>query len=86
MTWPASGPGRLLERNGDVAPRGMTVHDRTRLNGRLRHLFLTAPTGEPAIIGVGNQAAESKYAERFILTINHDCFTCNRESDRVAEP
>ena len=37
MTWPASGPGRLLERNGDVAPRGMTVQDRTRLIGRLRH-------------------------------------------------
>ena len=40
MTWPASGPGRLLERNGDVAPRGMTVQDRTRLIGRLRHLQL----------------------------------------------
>ena len=39
MTWPASGPGRLLERNGDAAPRGMTVHDRTRLIGRLRHFF-----------------------------------------------
>ena len=37
MTRPASGPGRLLERNGDVAPRGMTVQDRTRLIGRLRH-------------------------------------------------
>jgi len=33
---PASGPGRLLERSGDAAPRGMTVHDRTRLIGRLR--------------------------------------------------
>jgi hypothetical protein len=39
MTWPASGPGRLLERIGDDAPRGMTVHDRTRLTGRLRHLL-----------------------------------------------
>ena len=38
MTLPASGPGRLLERTGDGAPRGMTVHDRTRLIGRLRHL------------------------------------------------
>ena len=37
MTRPASGPGRLLERNGDVTPRGMTVLDRTRLIGRLRH-------------------------------------------------
>ena len=37
MARPASGPGRLLERIGDDAPRGMTVHDRTRLIGRLRH-------------------------------------------------
>ena len=36
MSRPAMSPGRLLERNGDVAPRGMTVHDRTRLIGRLR--------------------------------------------------
>src|SRR3546814_3995620 len=36
MTLPASGPGRLLERSGDAAPRGMTVQDRTRLIGRLR--------------------------------------------------
>jgi hypothetical protein len=36
MTWPASGPGRLLEVCGDADPRGMTVHDRTRLIGRLR--------------------------------------------------
>ncbi len=35
MAWPALGPGRLLERCGDAAPRGMTVHDRTRLIGRL---------------------------------------------------
>jgi len=39
MTLPASGPGRLLERSGDAAPRGMTVHDRTRLIGRLRHSY-----------------------------------------------
>jgi len=39
MAWPASGPGRLLERCGDVAPRGMTVHDKTRLIGRLRRFF-----------------------------------------------
>ena len=37
MVRPVPHPGRLLERNGDVAPRGMTVHDRTRLTGRLRH-------------------------------------------------
>ena len=28
-------PGRLLELRGDAHARGMTVHDRTRLNGRL---------------------------------------------------
>ncbi|SOU02704.1 hypothetical protein CFBP6773_03410 [Xanthomonas arboricola pv. fragariae] len=39
MAWPALDPGRLLERCGDVAPRRMTVHDRTRLTGRLRHLL-----------------------------------------------
>ncbi len=38
MAWPALDPGRLLERCGDVAPRRMTVHDRTRLTGRLRRL------------------------------------------------
>src|SRR3546814_19131259 len=37
MTLPASGPGRLLESSGDAAPRGMTVHDRHRLIGRLPH-------------------------------------------------
>ena len=42
MTRPASLPGRLLERNGDVAPRGMTVHDRTRLTGRL-FFFVVLP-------------------------------------------
>src|SRR5207342_2024781 len=40
MTRPASGPGRLLERIGDDAPRGMTAHDRTRLIGRLRHFSM----------------------------------------------
>ncbi|UDI80146.1 hypothetical protein XCM_4150 [Xanthomonas citri pv. mangiferaeindicae] len=39
MAWPALDPGRLLERRGDVAPRRMTVHDRTRLIGRLRRLL-----------------------------------------------
>ena len=34
--WPAWGlPGRSLELRGDAHPRGMTVQDRTRLNGRL---------------------------------------------------
>ena len=49
MTRPASGPGRLLERNGDVAPRGMTVHDRTRLIGRLRLIFLGYAQENPKV-------------------------------------
>ena len=37
----------MLERTGDGAPRGMTVHDRTRLIGRLRHLLqITGPVLE----------------------------------------
>lgn len=43
MAWPALDPGRLLERYGDVAPRGMTVHDRTRLIGRLPISIKGAP-------------------------------------------
>src|SRR5690606_2056401 len=43
MTRPAESPGRLLERIGDDAPRGMTVHDRTRLIGRLRHQNTEVP-------------------------------------------
>jgi hypothetical protein len=39
MLRPAVSPGRLLERIGDDAPRGMTVLDRTRLTGRLRLYF-----------------------------------------------
>ena len=35
MAWLALFPGRLLERMGNHAPRGMTVHDRTRLTGQL---------------------------------------------------
>ena len=40
MPWPAVSPGRLLERSGDAAPRGMIAHDRTRLIGRLRHYLI----------------------------------------------
>ncbi|MEY2862960.1 MAG: hypothetical protein RLY58_667 [Pseudomonadota bacterium] len=40
MAWPASDAGRLLERIGDGAPRGMIVLDRTRLTGPLRTSFL----------------------------------------------
>jgi len=35
MAWLALLPGRLLERTGNSAPRGMVAHDRTRLNDRL---------------------------------------------------
>jgi hypothetical protein len=42
MLRPAVSPGRLLERIGDDAPRGMTVLDRTRLTGRLRRHSLNA--------------------------------------------
>jgi hypothetical protein len=39
MAWPASDAGRLLERVGDGAPRGMIVLDRTRLIGPLCTFF-----------------------------------------------
>jgi hypothetical protein len=41
MAWPALDAGRLLEPLGDDRPRGMTVHDRIRLTGRLPFLFLS---------------------------------------------
>ncbi len=50
MAWPASGPGRLLERYGDVAPRGMTVHDKTRLIGRLRRFFCPPGRKSPKVL------------------------------------
>jgi hypothetical protein len=38
--------GRLLEHIGNCMPRGMAVHDRTRLIGQLRLLLnLAAPHG-----------------------------------------
>ena len=37
MGWLGPHPGVLLEPCGDAGSRGMVVHDRTRLNGRLRH-------------------------------------------------
>ncbi len=40
MAWPASDAGRLLERIGDGAPRGMIVLDRTRLTGPLCPYFV----------------------------------------------
>ncbi len=39
MAWLAPLPGRLLERAGNSTPRGMVVHDRTRLNDRLPTSF-----------------------------------------------
>ena len=41
MAWPALDSGRLLEVVSDGDPRGMTVHDKTRLTDRLStSLFL----------------------------------------------
>jgi len=40
LAWPALFPGRSLEVYGDVHPRWMAVHDRTRLTGRLPCYFL----------------------------------------------
>src|SRR6266853_4049169 len=37
-TWLAESAGRWLEPRGNAGPRGMTVHDRTRLTGQL-HFF-----------------------------------------------
>src|SRR5690606_10811060 len=53
MPRPAVSPGRLLERRGDAAPRGMTVQDRTRLIGRLRTSF----HGLPRSCGAGGVGA-----------------------------
>ena len=62
MPRPAVPPGRLLERRGDAAPRGMAVHDRTRLIGRLRPFIsfvIPAQAGiarrdpvEPSLLGL----------------------------------
>jgi hypothetical protein len=40
MAWLAPFPGRLLEPMSNYGPRGMTVHDRTRLIGQLLYFFL----------------------------------------------
>jgi len=40
MAWLALFPGRLLEPMSNHGPRGMTVHDRTRLIGQLLHFSL----------------------------------------------
>src|SRR4249920_3000665 len=45
MGWLDPSPGVLLEPCGDARPRGMVVHDRTRLNGRLRHFLSRALVG-----------------------------------------
>ena len=62
MAWLVPHPGWLLEACGDAGPRGMTVHDRTRLNGRLRHFLVPpiraiAPPGglrPAALAGIGS--------------------------------
>src|SRR5436190_8894871 len=55
-TWLAESAGRWLEPRGDPGPRGMTVHDRTRLIGQL-HFFLRVTTGGRAKKnGAGNPA------------------------------
>src|SRR5712691_357801 len=38
-TWLAESAGRWLEPGGNLGPRGMTVHDRTRLIGQLHFFF-----------------------------------------------
>lgn len=58
MAWPALGSGRLLEPFGDERPRGMIVHDKTRLIGRLPPSVLfdppagVAPLADRGAIGV----------------------------------
>src|SRR5213083_374857 len=55
-TWLAESAGRWLEPRGNPGPRGMTVHDRTRLIGQL-HFFLRVTTGGRAKKnGAGNPA------------------------------
>src|SRR4249919_3364529 len=39
MGWLDPSPGALLEPCREARPRGMVVHDRTRLNDRLRHFL-----------------------------------------------
>jgi len=40
LAWPALDSGRLLEVASDGDPRGMTVHDKTRLIDRLSLPFI----------------------------------------------
>lgn len=63
MARPASGPGRLLERRGDAAPRGMAVHDRTRLTGRLRP-FPFPCRSMRCLVARGRYSARSRPAGR----------------------
>jgi len=41
------GPGRSLEASSDASPRGMAVHDRTRLIGRLTFFSLIPSVKAP---------------------------------------
>src|SRR5690606_13333748 len=65
MPLPAVSPGRLLERIGDDAPRGMTVLDRTRLTGRLRHFLFCVYDGPGSGHSVaGELVTDTVFAER----------------------
>ncbi len=76
---PAEPPGRLLERTGDRAPRGMTVHDRTRLIGRLRHSFralgleIAATQHAPRVERV---RADSKPSTRLLIQNSSETVAC----------
>ena len=77
MAWPALGSGRLLEKGGDAFPRGMTVHDRTRLIGRLPsipHHRLAMPWSagvyvriETCMTSPENAAAPSSFVHESVL-------------------
>ena len=60
MAWLALLPGRLLERTGNSAPRGMVAHDRTRLIGRL-------PTPVGAAKGVCRQGLTAQASASILV-------------------
>src|SRR5690606_5330629 len=66
MPWPAVSPGRLLERIGDDAPRGMTVHDRTRLIGRRRRP--KAKASESPVITASGDCSTRLFPTSFALS------------------
>jgi hypothetical protein len=80
MAWPASLPGRLLEPCGDVRPRGMTVHDRTRLIGRL---FFLMPR-RAYVIDVGTSVAYIEYGPRRDVVFSEDIVGLLPDDDYAA--